>query len=113
MGLFKDIFGDNRVLTATDPDVQEMLTYMNNKYSAYIDEHRERRGNVYFLYCSKPKYSELLRHAGLYHPNSGFLDIPGLGYMFHSKSEAYEGLLWLYNYLEKQENYADMDSRIF
>lgn len=111
MGFFKNAFGDNRVLTAKDPEVQKMLTYMDKKYSASIIEYTERKGNWYVLRCGSRKYFDFLYHNGFL--NSGSINIPGSGTIFYSKTEAYEGLLWLYSLLEEQENNRAKDSAYF
>ena len=111
MGFLKNAFGDNRVLTAKDPEVQKMLTYMDKKYSANIIEYTERKGNWYVLRCGSKKYFDFLYHHGFF--NGGSIKIPGRGTIFHSKSEAYEGLMWLYSLLEEQENNSTKDSAWF
>lgn len=112
MGFLKNAFGDNRVRTAKDPEVQKMLTYMDKKYSANIIEYTERDGNRYVLRCGSKKYFDYLYHHGLFN-NGGSICIPNRGSIFYSKSEAYEGLVWLYRLLEKQENNSINDSRWF
>ena len=111
MGFFKNAFGDNRVLTAKDPKVQKMLTYMDKKYSASIIEYTERKGNWYVLQCGSKKYFDFLYHHGLL--NGGSIKIPGRGSIFYSKTEAYEGLVWLYDLLEEQESNSAKDSAWF
>ena len=111
MGFFKNAFGDNRVLTAKDPEVQKMLTYMDKRYSASIIEYTERKGKWYVLRCGSKKHFDFLYHNGFL--NGGSINIPGRGTIFHSKLEAYEGLMWLYNLLEGQEINRAKDSAWF
>lgn len=109
MGFLKNTFGDNRVRTTKDPEVQKMLTYMDRKYSANIIEYTEKDGNRYVLRCGSKKHFNFLYHNGFL--NNGSIYIPNRGSIFYSKSEAYEGLVWLYRLLEKQENSIANDSR--
>ena len=46
MGLFKQIFSDNRMLTAKDPDVQRTIRYHEDwtHIPSICKEHRSRRG---------------------------------------------------------------------
>ncbi|MCR4610783.1 MAG: hypothetical protein K5644_02680 [Lachnospiraceae bacterium] len=111
MGFLKDVFGDNRVLTAKDPEIQNMLTYMYKKYSAYIEESTERNGNWYVLRCGSKKYFKFLYYNGFL--DGGIIRIPNRGSIFHSKTEAYEGLVWLYRLLEEQENNHAKDAELF
>lgn len=111
MGFFKNAFGDNRVLTAKDPEVQAMLTYMEKKYSAHINEYTERKGKWYVLECGSKKHFDFLFHHGFF--KGGSVYVPGRGSTFYSKTEAYEGLLWLYGLLEEQENNRATDSAWF
>lgn len=111
MGFLKNAFGDNRVLTAKNPEVQKMLTYMDRKYSASIIEYTERKGNWYVLRCGSKKYFDFLYHNGFL--DGGSIHIPNKGSIFYSKTEAYEGLMWLYRLLEEQESNSAKDTEWF
>ena len=102
MGFLKNVFGDNRVLTAKNSEVQKMLTYMDRKYNASIIEHIERKRSWYVLRCGSRKYFDFLYHNGLL--NGGCIRVPNKGTIFYTKTEAYEGLVWLYRLLEEQES---------
>ena len=45
MGFFKNAFGDNRVLTAKDPEVQAMLTYMEKSIVPTLTNTRKEKEN--------------------------------------------------------------------
>lgn len=111
MGFFSNAFGDNRVLTAKNPEIQDMLIYMDQKYSANIIEYKERKGNWYMLCCGSKKYFDFLYHNG--YLVDGHIEVPGMRPVFDSKIEAYEGLVWLYNLLEEQERNKQRDSEWF
>lgn len=111
MGFLKNAFGDNRVLTAKDPKVREMLVYMDEKYNANIIEYKERKGNFYVLRCGSKKYFDLLYHNGIL--RDGAVVVPGRDTIYDSKVEAYEGLLWLCNFLEGHEENIRIDNEIF
>ena len=112
MGFLKNAFGDNRVLTAKNLEVQKMLTYMDSKYEANIIEYTERKGNWYVLHCRSRKHFDFLFHNG-YFSDGGSVYVPGRGSVFYSKTEAYNGLLWLHDLLEKQEKNSATDKEWF
>ncbi len=111
MGFLKNAFGDNRVLSAKDPEIQKILTYMDRKYQASINEYTERNGNWYVLRCASKKYFEFLYFNG--YLRDGMIEVPGKGSVFYSKVEAYDGLVWLYNLLEGQEKDKKLDEELF
>lgn len=111
MGLFKQIFGDNRVLTAKDPDVQRVITYMNETYEAYIQEYSDRRRTVYYVRCGSKKLFDVLYRKGLL--DGGSIRIPGMGKVFESKVAAFEGLLWLRDYLDELTSNRALDDKLF
>ncbi len=111
MSFFQNAFGDNRVLTAKNPDVQKMLTYMENTYQAHIVEYKERSGNWYCVQCQSKKYFSFLYCNGLI--SSGTINVPGTNGTFNSKTEAYQGLLWLYDLLEGKERGKRLDEELF
>ena len=111
MGFLKNVFGDNRVLTAKNPEIQEMLLYMDKKYNANIIEYNERGKSSYFLQCRGKKYFDFLYSRG--YLVNGHIEMPGKAIAFNSKVEAYEGLIWLYNLLEGQERNKKYDEEWF
>ncbi|MBQ9043726.1 MAG: hypothetical protein IJ111_13040 [Eggerthellaceae bacterium] len=112
MGFFKYMFGDNRVLTAKDPAVQRELTYMNDRYQAFIEEFpASRRETVYFIRCtSKRLFSRLYRDGVI---DGGSIRVPGKSKVYNTKADAFEGLMWLRCYLDDMELKQDIDDRFF
>lgn len=112
MGFFKYMFGDSRVLTAKDPTVQRELNYMYKKYEAFIEEFpASRRETVYFVRCSSRRLFDVLYRNGLL--LDGHIQIPGDPIGYNTKSEAFDGLMWLRGYLDDFEARRDIDARLF
>lgn len=105
MGFLRDLFsdvtgGDTRVLSAKNPEIQEVLTYMNNQYGAYIESMTYNGEKNYYLRCTDKHLFNLLYENGLYN-SAGHVVVPGKRGIYRSKTEAYEDLVWLYNFLEE------------
>ena len=112
MGILKDLFGDNRVTTAKNPEIQEMMDYMYGTYGAFIEELRAYGSSNYVIRCTGKKYSDLLFKRGMYH-NANVVVPVGNGELFDTKLEAYEGLVWLYNFFEEKEENKRKDEEWF
>ena len=111
MGLFKQIFGDNRVLTAKDPDVQRTIDYMLRTYDAFIEEFPDRGRTTYFVRCcGKDTFDVLNRNGLLYRGN---VCIPEMGVVFQTKVAAFEGLLWLRDFLDDYRADQALDRQLF
>ena len=52
MGILKDLFGDNRVTTAKNPEIQEMMDYMYGTYGAFVEELRAYGSSNYVILCT-------------------------------------------------------------
>ena len=111
MGLLNDIFGDHRVLTAKDPDIQRTIDYMLKTYDAFIEEFRDRGCTTYFVRCCGKDTFDLLYRNGLLH--NGNVCIPDMGVVFQSKVEAFDGLLWLRDYLDGHRACRALDAQLF
>ena len=111
MGLFKQIFGDNRVLTAKDPDIQRTIDYMLRTYDAFIEEFADRHRTVYFVRCCGKGTFDVLYRNGLL--DGGNVCVPGLGRVFESKVAAFEGLLWLRDFLDGLRADRALDDQLF
>ena len=98
MGILKEIFGDNRVLTAKNEEIQSVLTYMYCNYKAFIEELTYRGEKRYIIRCCDKKLFNHLYQNGMF-GSAGNIIVPG-GSVFNSKTEAYEGLVWFCNYLK-------------
>ena len=88
-----------------------MLTYMERTYGAHMEEMRSGGTARYILRCGSKKYFNFLYRNG--YLQDGFICVPGMGVIFETKMEAYDGLLWLYNLLEEQENNRRLEQELF
>ena len=97
MSFFKNMFGDNRVLASSNPQIQKILTYMNEAYSAYIVEYKERRGNYYMIEC-RSNFDYLYANGWI---DNGHVIVPGTNGVFSDFTSAFDGLLWLKGRLDQ------------
>lgn len=112
MGFFKYMFGDSRVLTAKDQAVQRELTYMYEKYEAFIEEFpASRHETVYFVRCASKRLFNRLNRSGLI--SDGVIQVPGRPKAYGTKVDAFEGLMWLRSYLDGIELKQDIDAGFF
>ena len=112
MGFIKYMMGQTKILEAKDPEIQKMLTYMYEKYDAYIEDMSDRKNNAYYICCRSKKYFNYLYSHG--YLNNGFVQIPGQRPYFDSIVDAYaDGLLWLYNLFKGIEENKKKDAEWF
>ena len=112
MGFINFMMGKTKILESKDPEIQKMLTYMYEKYDAYIDDMSNRKSNAYFICCGSKKYFNYLYSHG--YLADGYVQVPGQRPCFDTIVDAYaNGLLWLYNLLEGIEEDKKTDAELF
>lgn len=109
--MYKNTMTDNRVKTAKDPNIQRMLDYMYDTYGASIEAFFFDGKLSYHVCCGGKDTFDLLFQHGLFEGSS--IRIPGMGSWFDSKVEAFQALLWLYDFLEEKRTDRHLDDIYF